>query len=396
MTDSLVGAPTGPLSGLRVVEQGSFITGPFASLLLADMGAEVVKIERPDGGDPFRHHDGTSYASTFRSVNRNKRSITLDNHEPADRDVLHDLVASADVFIHNFRGDAAARMGIDSDTLLGVNPRLIYCGISGLGRTGPYAARPAYDTVAQSLSGMLSTTLDPDDPRIAGPATADAITGLYAAQGILAALHQRSQDGRGHVVELSMLESMLHFLIEPYGSFFAYSRPPGPYGRAANSQSYAFTCADGLVLAVHLSSPVKFWAAILEAVGQQPLAADPRFRAFTDRVANYDSLRHELQTVFATGTRKHWLAELGARDVPCAPVLDLADVTQDPQFVHLGMEISALHPVEGLVRSIRPPHTFDGKRATTMAAPPRLGEHSAEIRAFVRQAAPVDGARSAS
>ncbi len=370
----------GPLAGIRVVEQGTFITGPFASMLLADMGAEVIKVERPDGGDPFRHHDGTSYASTYRSVNRNKRSITIDNHEPADREILYDLVRSADVFVHNFRSDAAVRMGIDAQTLMDLNPRLVYCGISGLGKTGPYANRPSYDTVAQSLSGMLSTTLDPNHPRIAGPAAADAITGLYAAQGILAALYQREQDGRGHLVELSMFESMVHFLIEPFGSYFAYGTPPGPYGRAASSQSYALVCSDGKVLAVHLSSPVKFWLAILEATGLQRLATDERFLQFTDRLKNYEQLLEEFRAVFATNTRDYWLAELGSRDVPCAPVLDLAEVTTDEQFLHLGLEVVAEHPVEGRVRSIRPPHTFDGVTRTTMVAPPQLGEQSDEIR----------------
>lgn len=380
MTDLKGTTHTRPLAGIRVVEQGTFITGPFASLLLADMGAEVIKVERPDGGDPFRHYDGTTYASTFQSVNRNKSSITLDNHSGEDRETLHQLVRSADVFIHNFRSGAADRMGIDSGTLLAVNPTLVYCAISGLGKTGPYATLPSYDTVAQSLSGMLSMTLDPNDPQIAGPALADAVTGLYAAQGILAALLHRERDGRGHVVELSMLESMAHFLIEPYASYFATGTSPGPHSRAASSQSYAVTCADGLLLAIHLSSPAKFWNAVLEVTGLQELGNDPRFSVFTQRLANHEELRHEFQAAFGTNTREYWLRELRRLDVPSAPVLSLSEAVLDPQFRHLGLEIAAEHPSEGVVRSIRPPHSFDGRVTTVVTAPPQHGEHSEEIR----------------
>lgn len=375
---------TGPLSGVRVVEQGTFITGPFASMMLADMGAEVIKVERPDGGDPFRQHDGTDYASTFQSVNRNKRSIAIDLRDENDRETLHDLVRSADVYLHNFRPDAAVRMGIHSEALLELNPRLIYCGISGLGSTGPYAKRPAYDTVAQSLSGMLSMTLDPVDPRISGPANADAVTSLYAAQGILAALYQRERDGLGHVVELSMLESMVHFLAEPFAGYFAKEIAPGPYTRAATSQSFALRCADDHVLAIHLSSPVKFWESLLAVTGLERLADDPRFLRFTDRRANHEPLRQELQKVFSAETRDVWFARLLENDVPSAPVLDLAGVAADPQFRHLEIELTAEHPVKGTVRSLRSPFTFDGVVMSEFTPPPTIGEHSDEIRMLLR------------
>lgn len=375
---------SGPLAGVRVVEQGTFITGPFAAMMLADMGADVIKVERPDGGDPFRQHDGTDYAPTYQSVNRNKRSIALDLKNDADRETLHELVRSADVYLHNFRPDAAERMGIGSAAMLALNPRLVYCGISGLGSTGPYAKRPAYDTVAQSLSGMLSMTLDPVSPRISGPANADAVTSLYAAQGILAALYQRERDGRGHVVELSMLESMTHFLAEPFSDYFAHDIAPGPYTRAATSQSFALRCSDDLVLAIHLSSPVKFWDALLAATGLERLADDPRFLRFTDRRANHEQLRQELQSVFTERPRDEWFALLQEHDVPCAPVLDLAEVSADEQFRHLGLEVSVEHPTKGVVRSVRSPFSFDGEVRRDYIAPPTIGEHDAEIRELLR------------
>jgi crotonobetainyl-CoA:carnitine CoA-transferase CaiB-like acyl-CoA transferase len=379
---------SGPLDGLRVVEEGAFITGPYASMLLADLGADVIKVEKPGTGDVFRSYDGTMYASTFQALNHNKRGITVDNRDPADQEVLDRLIATADVFIHNFRPGAAERLNIGAERLLGINPRLIYCAISGLGADGPYAQRPSYDTVAQAYSGLLSMTLDPEAPRIAGPAVADAVTGLYAAQGILAALVRRGIDGRGHVVEISMLEAMAHFLTEPYSSYFRSGKEPGPYGRAASSQSFAVVCADGETIALHLSSPQKFWTGVLEVTGLEHLANDPRFEVRVDRITNHEQLRLELQKAFETQPRDYWLEKLVAADVPHAPVLKVEDVLNDPQFRHLRMVVDTLHPVEGPVRAVRPPFRFDGVRETTVLAPPTLGEHNAEIRAEL--AAPAE------
>lgn len=372
---------SGPLSGLRVVEQGAFITGPYASMLLADLGAEVIKVEKPGIGDVFRTYDGTMYASTYQAFNHNKRGITIDNKDPDDQRVLDELIATADVFIHNFRAGAAERLNVGAERLLEINPRLIYCGISGLGADGPYATRPSYDTVAQAYSGMLSMTLDPTAPKISGPAIADAVTGLYAAQGVLAALVRRGIDGKGHVVEISMLEAMTHFLTEPYASYFRSGEEPGPYGRSASSQSFALVCSDGEVVALHLSSPQKFWLGALEVAGLQHLAADPRFEVRVDRITNHELLRLEFQAAFGKHPRDYWLDKLVTADVPHAPVLKLADALQDPQFAHLRMAVEAEHPTEGLVRTIRPPFRFDGSIETEVLAPPTLGEHDAQIRA---------------
>ncbi len=374
------GRSHGPLTGLRVVEQGAFITGPYAAMLLADLGAEVIKVERPGIGDAFRAYDGTMYASTYQAFNHNKRGITIDNKVPDDQRVLDDLIATADVYIHNFRPGAAERLNVGAERLMRINPRLIYCAISGLGSDGPYATRPSYDTVAQAYSGMLSMTLDPQAPKISGPAVADAVTGLYAAQGVLAALVRRGIDGLGHLVEISMLEAMSHFLIEPYASYFRRGEEPGPYGRAASSQSFALVCSDGEVVALHLSSPQKFWLGALEVAGLEHLATDPRFEARVDRITNHEQLRSEFQAAFGAHPRDYWLERLVAADVPHAPVLKLGDALNDPQFQHLRLALETIHPTEGVVRTIRPPLRFDGRIETTVLAPPTLGEHDAEIR----------------
>lgn len=374
-----------PLQGIRVIEQGAFITGPYAAMLLADMGADVIKVEKPNTGDAFRSYDGTLYASTFQAFNHNKRSITIDNRDPADRDTLDQLVSTADVFIHNFRPGVSERLEIGAERLLEVNPRLIYCGISGLGADGPYAERPSYDTVAQAYSGMLSMTLDADQPRIVGPAIADAVTGLYAAQGILAALVQRGVDNAGHIVEISMLEAMTHFLIEPYASYFGSGEDPGPYGRAAVSQSYAMRCSDGKLVALHLSSPEKFWRGLLKATEREELAFDARFSLRLQRVAHHEQLRSMLQETFITKPRDYWLAKLVENDVPHAPVLTPNDALRDLQFQHLGMVVESEHPTEGIVRTIRPPHFFDHRAETEVKAPPTLGEHNEEIRRELSQ-----------
>jgi crotonobetainyl-CoA:carnitine CoA-transferase CaiB-like acyl-CoA transferase len=291
------------LEGLRVIEQGAFITGPYAAMLLADMGAEVIKVERPEGGDPFRNFEGGLYSPHFQAYNRNKRSITLDTRDPADRATMDELIASADVFIQNFRPGVAGKLGVDYDRLKAINPKLVYCSISGFGQDGPYLERPSYDTVAQALSGFLNMLLDPEDPRVSGPAIADAVTGLYAAQGVLGALFRRSQDGAGHLVEVSMLEAMTHFAIEPYSNYFHNGKTPGAFGRAAVSQSYVARCADRRMLALHLSSPEKFWMGLLTVLERPELGTDPRFATRQARIQNHDALRLALQEVFAQRPR---------------------------------------------------------------------------------------------
>lgn len=372
-----------PLAGVRVIEQGAFITGPCAAMMLADMGADVIKIERPDGGDPFRSFEGGLYSPHFQAYNRNKRSFALDTTIPSDLSKFDSLIEGADVYIQNFRPGVATKLGVAASRLRALNPTLIYCAISGFGSSGPYADRPSYDTVAQSLSGFLKLNLNPDSPRVAGPAVADAITGLYAAQGILAALFHRTTTGLGQVVELSMLEAMTHFAIEPFSNYFHHGHSPGPYGRASVSQSYVARCSDGKMVALHLSSPEKFWTGLIAVLERPALLKDPRFATREARISNHDALRIVLQEAFATRPLGHWLPLLIANDVPCAPVHDLDEALADPQTRHMQIEVTMEHPRQGKLRTIRPPVVFDGEPRVSLQAPPELGEHNEQIETFL-------------
>ncbi|MEO7008065.1 MAG: CoA transferase, partial [Caldimonas sp.] len=242
------------LQGLKVVEQGTFITGPAAGMLLGDLGADVVKVEQPLTGDPFRAFKGGLYSPHYQTYNRNKRSITLDTKDAADRDVLDALIAEADVYIQNFRPGVAEKLGVGAERLQTLNPKLVYCSISGFGATGPAANRPAYDTVAQAASGFLNLLVNPANPRVVGPAIADSLTGFYAAYGVLGALFERNRTGIGRKVEVSMLEAMAHFNLDAFTHFFQAGEVMGPYSRPSVSQSYVLRCADDKWIALHMSS----------------------------------------------------------------------------------------------------------------------------------------------
>jgi crotonobetainyl-CoA:carnitine CoA-transferase CaiB-like acyl-CoA transferase len=371
-----------PLAGFRVVDHGEFITAPYTAMLLGDLGADVIKVERPGGGDRFRSFERGLYGPQFQAFNRNKRSIVLDLDVEADRETLRALLRTADAYVQNFRPGAAERLGFGPDDVRAVNPRVVYCAISGYGPDGPYANRPAYDTVGQALSGFLSMFVMPEAPRIVGPATADSVTGLYAACGILAALLERERSGRGRTVHVPMVAAMAHFSIEQYHRYFATGEVPGPSDRGRVSQSFALACADGKLIAIHLSSPTKFWDGLVAAIERPDLARDPRFLARMDRVRNHEALAEALRPVFARRPRDEWAERLAAADVPHAPILGLDDALDDPQMRHLGLDRHLAHPVEGPVRTIRTPIFLDGERDDVdMTPPPALDEHGAELRA---------------
>src|SRR5665213_3659102 len=254
----------GTLTGTRVVEQGTFITGPCAGMMLADLGADVIKIESPEG-DPYRSYQKGQYSPHFQAYNRNKYSISLDLKSAPDREVFEELIGGADVYIQNFRPGTAERLGAGAKRLQALNPRLIYASISGFGSTGPYASRPSYDSVAQALSGFLSVVVDYKNPQFLGPALADAITGLYAAYGILGALVRRGRTGQGSLVEVSMLEAMAHFAVEPFAAFFALGQTPTSADRPRLAQAYILRTADERLIAIHLSSLEKFWQGLVAA-----------------------------------------------------------------------------------------------------------------------------------
>jgi crotonobetainyl-CoA:carnitine CoA-transferase CaiB-like acyl-CoA transferase len=368
------------LEGIKVVEQGTFITGPACGMLLGDLGADVVKVEQPGSGDPFRAFKGGLYSPHFQTYNRNKRSITLDSKNTEDRVVLDALVGDADVYIQNFRPGVADRLGVGAARLRALSPRLVYVSISGFGATGPAAARPAYDTVAQAASGFLKLLVNPENPRVVGPAIADALTGFYAAYGVLGALVERGRTGVGRTVEVSMLEAMAHFNLDAFTHYFQADEVMGPYSRPRVSQSYVLECSDGKWIALHMSSPEKFWQGLAQAIEQPGLFDDARFATREARIDHQEALIELLGAKFAQRTRAEWCERLEQRDVPHAPMYDTSEALLDPQAVHLQLTASAEHPVMGLFRTVRSPLSFDGERALDVRPPPMLGEHGDEIR----------------
>src|SRR5512139_2068251 len=367
------------LKGVRIVEQGTFITGPCCGMMLADLGADVVKIESPEG-DPYRAYQGGQYSPHFQAYNRNKRSLALDMKQPGDRQVCDTLIREADVFIQNFRPGTADRLGAGVDRLRAMNPRLIYCSISGFGANGPYAERPSYDSVAQALSGFLSVVVDPDRPRFLGPALADAITGIYASYGILGALFDRSRTGKGRMVEVSMLEAMAHFAVEPFAAYFALGTVPKSSDRPRLAQAHILRTKDGGLIAIHLSSLEKFWTGLLAALNAPELGTDPRFNTRLLRIDNYDDLGRELDRRFQQGTVAEWVERLGKSDVPFAPINKVSDVVEDPQVKHLGLMVPVENP-HAAKQSVRPAVQFDGQRAASVTSAPLINEHGEAIRA---------------
>ncbi|RIY40675.1 CaiB/BaiF CoA transferase family protein [Neopusillimonas maritima] len=373
------------LEGIRVLDQGTFITGPAAGMLLADMGAEVIKVEQPGNGDPFRAFKGGLYSPHFQTYNRNKKSITLNTKEPEDMAVLDELVLSADVYIQNFRPGAADRLNVGESRLRALNPKLVYCAISGFGQTGPAANRPAYDSVAQAASAFLGLLINPENPRVVGPAIADAVTGFYAAMGIMGALFDRSRTGEGALVEVSMLEAMCHFNLDAFTHYYSAGEVMGPYSRPSVSQSYVMKCGDGKWIALHMSSPEKFWQGLARAIQRENLFDDPRFCDRNARIENQEALIQVLSDIFATQDRPEWCRRLEAEDVPHAPMYDTSEALNDPQAKHLGILVEGRHEQMGAFQTVRTPLTFNGQREQSVVPPPVLGEHNAQIVAPLRE-----------
>jgi len=368
------------LRGVKIVEQGTFITGPCAGMMLADLGADVIKIESP-GGDPYRAYQGGLYSPHFQAYNRNKRSVCCDLKQSADRELFDQLILDADVYIQNFRPGTAEKLGAGAERLRELNPKLVYCSISGFGGSGPYVERPSYDSVAQALSGFLSVVVDEDRPRFLGPALADAITGIYAAFGVLGALLERAGSGRGKLVEVSMLEAMAHFAVEPFAAFFALGTVPKSADRPRLAQAYILRTADNRLIAIHLSSLEKFWLGLVKALEADELTRDARFSERLARISNYETLGTELDRRFRTRTLHEWSARLSANDVPFAPINGIDAVVEDPQVGHLGLIVPVNGVEQGGRQAVRPPLQFDGERAHAVSAAPLLDQHGAAIRA---------------
>jgi crotonobetainyl-CoA:carnitine CoA-transferase CaiB-like acyl-CoA transferase len=370
---------TDVLKGVRVVELSTVITAPLTGLMLADLGADVIKVEHPQGGDPFRNFRGGQYSPNFVAYNRGKRSMQLDLRTAGGRSVLLELIARADILLENYRPGIMARLGLGDDVLKASNSRLIHCSITGFGETGPYSARPAYDNVAVALSGILSLQLDQEHPQSSGPTIADNATGMFACYGILGALFERERTGHGHKVDVNMLEAGIAFIPDPFANYTRAGIKSDRLTRVAASQSFAFRCGDGKLLAVHLSSQPKFFEGMVAALERPDLLRDERFTTRDLRISNYGELTRIFAEVVEKKPRAHWINVLEANDVPFAPVQSLQDVLDDPQVRHLKTFYKQIHPSEGEITAIHRPVLIDGGREERALPAPTLGEHTEAV-----------------
>ena len=369
------------LDGIRILDLSSYIAGPFAAMLLADMGAAVVKIENTNGGDPFRKwaQEPRMYSPLFRSYNRNKRSMTLNLRDPEGKAIFLKMAADADVVIENYRPGVMDRLELGYERLKDLNPRLIYCGISAFGQTGPYRGRPGFDTLGQCLSGLLSQIIDPRAPQPPGLAFSDHLGGMFACYGILTALMARERTGKGQKVETSLMEASMAFIGRSITQYFATGDVPNVESRGRSAGVYALLAGDGLPFVVHLSHLNKFFVSLTQAIERPDLAEDPRFKDREDRLTNYDELKALLQEIVSAKPRQHWLDALGKHDVAHAPINRLDEVFEDPQVKHLDRIMELEHPKHGPIQTVRSGVNLSDTPWQLSALPPELGEHTAEI-----------------
>ncbi len=374
---------TAPLAGVRILDLTRVVAGPFGTMLLGDLGADVVKIEEPGTGDESRGF-GPPFlggeSAYFLSVNRNKRSCAIDLKSSAGRDLVLRLAAVADVVVENFRPGTLERLGLGFDTLSRVNERLILCAVSGFGREGPEAGRPGYDLIVQGESGVMDVTGDPDGPPTkVGTSVADLVSGLYAAQAVLSALLRRQRTGRGGRVDVAMLDAMASLLTMNAGSFFATGKAPKRRGNAHPTITpyETFQVADGWINVGAANE--KFWRLLCDALGVAELCDDPRFRVNADRVSNRPALRALLDPIFLRHPRRHWLEVLTAAGVPCGEIKTVAEVCTAPQLVERGMIQSMPHAAAGTVRAVASAIRFDDAPPPQPAPPPLLAEHTDDV-----------------
>lgn len=370
----------GPLDGVTVLEMANVITGPYAGMLLSDLGASVVKVEKPGEGDVFRQWAGDAGALSppFAAFNRSKRSVTIDVRKEGGVDCYLQLAATVDVVLENFRPGVLDRMGVGYEAVKRVNPRVIYCAISGVGVTGPDSHRPTYDAIAQAMSGFWSQLADLEHPEPVGPPLCDQLGGLYAAYGVLGALVHRAKTGEGQRLDVSMLGAAMGFQTIAVAGFLMQGAVADRISRAKRSQTFAFVASDGLPFAIHLSTPGKFWRGLAEAAKRPDLLSDPRFATKRDRIANYQALNLELTAIFCTSTRQTWLDRLTARDVPAAPINTIAEALDEPQVSSLGMVRTFGEGKESL-DLVGFPVDYQATPSQPGTRPPCVGEHTETI-----------------
>jgi crotonobetainyl-CoA:carnitine CoA-transferase CaiB-like acyl-CoA transferase len=374
----------GPLAGLRVVELAHIMAGPVAGLMLADMGADVVKVEKLPGGDDTRRmvppRVGDESAA-YLMMNRNKRGIAVDLKQEGGRDVLRRLLADADVLIENYRLGTLHKLGFGWDAVHALNPRLVYCSLSGFGRTGPYAARGGFDLVAQGMSGLMGITGEGPGraPVKVGAPVTDITSGILAAMGILAALQARTATGEGQLVDTSLFEAGIVQTFWQSAIALATGVSPGPLGSAhpLNAPYQAFATEDGWINVGAANQAA--WLKLVMCLEAPELADDPRYADNAARMANLPALVADLAPLFAARTTERWLEIFEEAGMPAGPVLSVGEMLVDPQTRARGMVVETDHPTLGRVATLGPPVKFSATPAAVTRAAPLLGQHTAEV-----------------
>ncbi|HEY0295810.1 MAG TPA: CaiB/BaiF CoA-transferase family protein [Bordetella sp.] len=383
-----------PLTGIRVLDLTRVLAGPWCTQNLADLGAEVVKIERPGAGDDTRawgppylkDQDGnpTTEAAYYLSANRNKLSVAVDIATPRGAEVVRELAGQSDIFVENFKAGGLRKYGLDYESLRQINPRLIYCSVTGFGQTGPYASRPGYDFMIQGMGGLMSITGERDDlpgggPQKAGVAVADLMTGMYSTVGILAALIERGHSGLGQHIDMALLDCQVAMLANQNLNFMTSGVAPRRAGNAhQNLVPYqVFAAADGhLIVAVGNDSQFRNYCRV---IGMTELAEDPRFATNPQRVINREALVPILVERMKTGARDQWLAELEAAGVPAGPINTLEQVYQDPQVLARNMKLELPHPTAGVAPIAASPLKLSASPVRYDRPAPMLGQHTHEV-----------------
>lgn len=378
---------TSALDGVRVLDLTQVMAGPYCTMQLGDLGADVIKVEPPGTGDLSRRMGGTAMQTAgdgnapFLALNRNKRSIVLDLKNDDDRATFIALARTADVLVENFRPGVAKRLGLDYESMSARNPRLVYASISGFGQTGPYADRPGFDLIAQGMTGIMSVTGEPGGtPVKCGIPIADLSAGLFAVNGILAALLARVHSGRGQYLETSLFESALALSVWETTEYWATGRAPAAMGSAhrLNAPYQAFRTADGYINLAALTTAQ--WVSLCTALGKAEMVQDPRYRDNATRLNNRQALSRDIEDALAPHTTAEWVGRMLALGVPAGPILDLEQALADPHTHARHMIEPVEHPVAGRVRTLGFPVKLSETPMRVRRPPPQLGEHSTEIR----------------
>jgi len=372
----------GPLSGYRIIDMTTVIMGPMASMMMGEMGADVIKIESPAGDQTRNYAQGKTpgMGSIYMNLNKNKRSVMLDLKQPAGRDALLRLLEGADVLLYSIRPQAMDRLGLGYDACRAVNPKLIYCGAYGFRQDGPYAARPAYDDIIQGLCGTASNlTWITDEPRLMPAMNCDKTTGLYVVQAVIAALLHRERSGEAQAVEVPMFESNVHFNLMEHWADMIYDPPAGPagYSRAKLPNRKPFKTKDGYLCI--LPGSTKHWVNFFTAVGRDDLAADPRVSDPALRYQNADEFYRTLASIVAEWETEALRGALEKADVPCGPIYAYEDLPNDPHLKAVGYFQDAVHPTEGPLKVPDIPVRFSASPGGQSRPAPAHGEHSAEL-----------------